>query len=173
MQTPEHRQPERRQTEVNTRSHCQQLLFLGFWLETRVKGDKIQGRTILSRRWVLLCWGAPPRDGSLTVWFLSSREKAKELWEWLHNLEAMKYDHCEQLKRQRYEVGELQIALTFPSGDASTLTASETRTRLSLLLSTQVRFPPASHVASSLPGDLSEKPHRWAAETVSKHKTEK
>uniref|UniRef100_A0A4W6EHU2 Troponin T3, fast skeletal type n=1 Tax=Lates calcarifer TaxID=8187 RepID=A0A4W6EHU2_LATCA len=32
------------------------------------------------------------------------REKAKELWEWLHNLEAIKYDHCEKLKRQRYEV---------------------------------------------------------------------
>uniref|UniRef100_A0A3B4GYZ6 Troponin T3, fast skeletal type n=1 Tax=Pundamilia nyererei TaxID=303518 RepID=A0A3B4GYZ6_9CICH len=34
------------------------------------------------------------------------REKAKELWEWLHNLEAIKYDHCEKLKRQRYEVGK-------------------------------------------------------------------
>uniref|UniRef100_A0A3B4V331 Troponin T3, fast skeletal type n=1 Tax=Seriola dumerili TaxID=41447 RepID=A0A3B4V331_SERDU len=32
------------------------------------------------------------------------RAKAKELWEWLHNLEAIKYDHCEKLKRQRYEV---------------------------------------------------------------------
>lgn len=37
---------------------------------------------------------------------LAIREKAKELWEWLHNLEAMKYDHCEQLKRQRYEVSD-------------------------------------------------------------------
>ncbi|CAG5848940.1 unnamed protein product [Menidia menidia] len=34
------------------------------------------------------------------------REKAKELWEWLHNLEAIKYDHCEKLKRQRYEVSQ-------------------------------------------------------------------
>ncbi|KAM7405721.1 hypothetical protein PAMP_000148 [Pampus punctatissimus] len=34
----------------------------------------------------------------------SLREKAKELWGWLHNLEAIKYDHCEKLKRQRYEV---------------------------------------------------------------------
>ncbi|XP_031179598.1 troponin T, fast skeletal muscle isoforms-like isoform X4 [Sander lucioperca] len=36
------------------------------------------------------------------------REKAKELWEWLHNLEAIKYDHCESLKRQRYEVISLR-----------------------------------------------------------------
>nr|XP_033474570.1 troponin T, fast skeletal muscle isoforms-like isoform X6 [Epinephelus lanceolatus] len=36
------------------------------------------------------------------------REKAKELWEWLHNLEAMKYDYCEKLKRQRYEVVSLR-----------------------------------------------------------------
>uniref|UniRef100_A0A8P4K8Q2 Troponin T, fast skeletal muscle n=1 Tax=Dicentrarchus labrax TaxID=13489 RepID=A0A8P4K8Q2_DICLA len=36
------------------------------------------------------------------------REKAKELWEWLHNLEAIKYDHCEALKRQRYEVISLR-----------------------------------------------------------------
>ncbi|XP_005751487.1 troponin T, fast skeletal muscle isoforms-like isoform X1 [Pundamilia nyererei] len=36
------------------------------------------------------------------------REKAKELWEWLHNLEAIKYDHCEKLKRQRYEVVSLR-----------------------------------------------------------------
>lgn len=40
---------------------------------------------------------------------LSIREKAKELWEWLHNLEAMKYDHCEQLKRQRYEVSDERV----------------------------------------------------------------
>lgn len=33
------------------------------------------------------------------------REKAKEMWEWLHSLEEIKYDHCEKLKRQRYEVG--------------------------------------------------------------------
>ncbi|XP_035538387.1 troponin T, fast skeletal muscle isoforms-like isoform X3 [Morone saxatilis] len=36
------------------------------------------------------------------------RDKAKELWEWLHNLEAIKYDHCEALKRQRYEVISLR-----------------------------------------------------------------
>lgn len=45
-------------------------------------------------------------DKRVTGGLLSTREKAKELWEWLHNLEAMKYDHCEQLKRQRYEVSE-------------------------------------------------------------------
>lgn len=39
-------------------------------------------------------------------WFVFVREKAKELWEWLHNLEAIKYDHGEALKRQRYEVSE-------------------------------------------------------------------
>ncbi|XP_068598277.1 troponin T, fast skeletal muscle isoforms-like [Brachionichthys hirsutus] len=38
----------------------------------------------------------------------SLRDKAKELWEWLHNLEAVKYDHCEKLKRQRYEVVSLR-----------------------------------------------------------------
>uniref|UniRef100_A0A667ZI86 Troponin T3, fast skeletal type n=1 Tax=Myripristis murdjan TaxID=586833 RepID=A0A667ZI86_9TELE len=32
------------------------------------------------------------------------REKAKELWESLHNLESKKYDHNETLKRQKYEV---------------------------------------------------------------------
>uniref|UniRef100_A0A3B3VY89 Troponin T3, fast skeletal type n=1 Tax=Poecilia latipinna TaxID=48699 RepID=A0A3B3VY89_9TELE len=36
------------------------------------------------------------------------REKAKELWDWLTNLEAIKYDHCEMLKRQRYEVKNVQ-----------------------------------------------------------------
>ncbi|XP_063738525.1 troponin T, fast skeletal muscle-like isoform X2 [Eleginops maclovinus] len=36
------------------------------------------------------------------------REKAKELWKWLHDLEAIKYDHCEKLKRQRYEVISLR-----------------------------------------------------------------
>ncbi|XP_067347255.1 troponin T, fast skeletal muscle isoforms-like isoform X2 [Channa argus] len=36
------------------------------------------------------------------------REKAKELWEWMRNLEAIKYDHCEKLKRQRYEVISLR-----------------------------------------------------------------
>ncbi|XP_054864972.1 troponin T, fast skeletal muscle isoforms-like isoform X4 [Amphiprion ocellaris] len=36
------------------------------------------------------------------------REKAKELWEWLHSLEAIKYDHGEKLKRQRYEVISLR-----------------------------------------------------------------
>ncbi|XP_037652093.1 troponin T, fast skeletal muscle isoforms-like isoform X2 [Sebastes umbrosus] len=36
------------------------------------------------------------------------REKAKELWEWLHSLEEIKYDHCDKLKRQRYEVISLR-----------------------------------------------------------------
>ncbi|XP_042616399.1 troponin T, fast skeletal muscle isoforms-like isoform X11 [Cyprinus carpio] len=32
------------------------------------------------------------------------REKAKELWEWLYQLEAEKFEHIEKLKRQKYEV---------------------------------------------------------------------
>ncbi|XP_061606030.1 troponin T, fast skeletal muscle isoforms-like isoform X2 [Phyllopteryx taeniolatus] len=36
------------------------------------------------------------------------RETAKEMWEWLHSLEEIKYDHCEKLKRQRYEVISLR-----------------------------------------------------------------
>ncbi|XP_043997208.1 troponin T, fast skeletal muscle isoforms-like isoform X4 [Gambusia affinis] len=36
------------------------------------------------------------------------RQKANELWDWLTNLEAIKYDHCEMLKRQRYEVVSLR-----------------------------------------------------------------
>ncbi|XP_077450269.1 troponin T type 3b (skeletal, fast) isoform X2 [Stigmatopora argus] len=36
------------------------------------------------------------------------REKAREMWEWLHSLEEIKYDHCEKLKRQRYEVISLR-----------------------------------------------------------------
>uniref|UniRef100_A0A3B4A9B2 Troponin T3, fast skeletal type n=1 Tax=Periophthalmus magnuspinnatus TaxID=409849 RepID=A0A3B4A9B2_9GOBI len=36
------------------------------------------------------------------------RDKANELWELLHNLEAIKYDYNERLKRQRYEVISLR-----------------------------------------------------------------
>ncbi|XP_034049121.1 troponin T, fast skeletal muscle isoforms-like [Thalassophryne amazonica] len=36
------------------------------------------------------------------------REKAKELWDWLHSLEEIKYDDEEKLKRQRYEVISLR-----------------------------------------------------------------
>ncbi|XP_069031198.1 troponin T, fast skeletal muscle isoforms-like, partial [Embiotoca jacksoni] len=36
------------------------------------------------------------------------KEKANELWAWLHNLEAIKYDNWEKLKRQRYEVVSLR-----------------------------------------------------------------
>ncbi|XP_023188021.1 troponin T, fast skeletal muscle isoforms-like isoform X3 [Xiphophorus maculatus] len=36
------------------------------------------------------------------------RGKANELWDWLTSLEAIKYDHCEMLKRQRYEVVSLR-----------------------------------------------------------------
>uniref|UniRef100_A0A3Q3IS95 Troponin T3, fast skeletal type n=1 Tax=Monopterus albus TaxID=43700 RepID=A0A3Q3IS95_MONAL len=37
------------------------------------------------------------------------REKAKEMWEWLHTLEEIKYDECEKLKRQTYEVSDFKI----------------------------------------------------------------
>lgn len=33
-----------------------------------------------------------------------SRETAQELWQELFHLEEIKFDHCEKLKRQRYEV---------------------------------------------------------------------
>lgn len=37
--------------------------------------------------------------------FMMNREKAKELWDWMHQLESEKFDHMEKLKRQKYEVG--------------------------------------------------------------------
>ncbi|KAI1903965.1 hypothetical protein AGOR_G00000830 [Albula goreensis] len=36
------------------------------------------------------------------------RDKAKELWEWMHTLESEKFDHIERLKRQKYEVISLR-----------------------------------------------------------------
>ncbi|XP_052417161.1 troponin T type 3b (skeletal, fast) [Carassius gibelio] len=36
------------------------------------------------------------------------REKAKELWDWLYQLEAEKFEHIEKLKRQKYEVISLR-----------------------------------------------------------------
>lgn len=38
--------------------------------------------------------------------FCVSREKANELWQWLMELEAEKYDLAEKLKRQKYDVRE-------------------------------------------------------------------
>lgn len=32
------------------------------------------------------------------------RDKAKELWDWLYQLETEKYDFTEQIKRKKYEV---------------------------------------------------------------------
>lgn len=32
------------------------------------------------------------------------REKAKELWEWIYELESEKFDLTEKMKRQKYEV---------------------------------------------------------------------
>ena len=34
------------------------------------------------------------------------RDKAKDLWEWMHQLESEKYEHIEKLKRQKYEVSD-------------------------------------------------------------------
>ncbi|XP_048825431.1 troponin T, fast skeletal muscle isoforms-like, partial [Brienomyrus brachyistius] len=36
------------------------------------------------------------------------REKAKELWDWMHTLESEKFDHIEKLKKQKYEVTTLR-----------------------------------------------------------------
>ncbi|XP_041132228.1 troponin T, fast skeletal muscle isoforms-like isoform X1 [Polyodon spathula] len=36
------------------------------------------------------------------------REKAKELWDWMHSLESEKFDYGEQLKKQKYEVISLR-----------------------------------------------------------------
>ncbi|XP_069037619.1 troponin T, fast skeletal muscle isoforms-like isoform X1 [Lepisosteus oculatus] len=36
------------------------------------------------------------------------REKAKELWDWMHSLESEKFDFTEKLKRQKYEVISLR-----------------------------------------------------------------
>lgn len=36
--------------------------------------------------------------------FLFPREKAKELWEWMYELEAEKFELLYQFSRQKYEV---------------------------------------------------------------------
>uniref|UniRef100_A0A3P8YSH0 Troponin T type 3a (skeletal, fast) n=1 Tax=Esox lucius TaxID=8010 RepID=A0A3P8YSH0_ESOLU len=36
------------------------------------------------------------------------KDKARELWEWMHQLESEKYEHMEKLKRQKYEVISLR-----------------------------------------------------------------
>ncbi|XP_031668651.1 troponin T, fast skeletal muscle isoforms isoform X4 [Oncorhynchus kisutch] len=36
------------------------------------------------------------------------KDKAKDLWEWMHLLESEKYEHIEKLKRQKYEVISLR-----------------------------------------------------------------
>lgn len=40
------------------------------------------------------------------------REKAKELWDWMFQLESEKFDHIEKLKRQKYEVRKLSSDLS-------------------------------------------------------------
>lgn len=83
VQTPEHRQLQRGQTEV---THTDEVL------QTAAR--------------VLVTSGS----FSLAIFLFPFREKAKELWEWLHNLEAIKFDHCEKLKRQRYEASEEMLS---------------------------------------------------------------
>lgn len=68
-------------------------------------------KTHLKKTWKFLLLG----HKMFIFWFLSLREKAKELWEWLHSLEEIKYDHCEALKRQRYEVSEEAKSMLWPS----------------------------------------------------------
>ncbi|XP_063044736.1 troponin T type 3b (skeletal, fast) isoform X6 [Engraulis encrasicolus] len=36
------------------------------------------------------------------------KEKAKELWDWMYQLESEKFDHMEKLKKQKYEVTTLR-----------------------------------------------------------------
>lgn len=95
----------------------------------------------------------------LNVWLV--REKAKELWEWLHNLEAVKYDHCEQLKRQRYEVSEERRGFFL---------SNRWNTFFLIFRESESSWMCRWDLCLCLSGDLSQKPHRWAAETVSKRK---
>lgn len=44
------------------------------------------------------------------------REKAKELWEWIYQLESEKFDLTEKMKRQKYEVRTTRIT-NFPKND--------------------------------------------------------
>lgn len=46
-------------------------------------------------------------------WFVFIRETAKQMLEWLHSLEEIKYDHLEKLKRERYEVCQAHWLLFF------------------------------------------------------------
>uniref|UniRef100_A0A672R9C8 Troponin T, fast skeletal muscle isoforms-like n=1 Tax=Sinocyclocheilus grahami TaxID=75366 RepID=A0A672R9C8_SINGR len=45
------------------------------------------------------------------------KEKAKELWDWMYQLEAEKFEHIEKLKRQKYEIKDVvtlaNILVTF------------------------------------------------------------
>ena len=38
---------------------------------------------------------------------LCFRERAKEMWEWIYQLESEKFDLTEKMKRQKYEVSHL------------------------------------------------------------------
>lgn len=42
----------------------------------------------------------------------SCRDKAKELWEWMYQLEAEKFELQDQITKQKYEVS---VVLSFPT----------------------------------------------------------
>lgn len=51
------------------------------------------------------------RERPLTKLLIGSRrEKANELWQWMMQLEAEKFDLSEKLKRQKYDVSVLSTS---------------------------------------------------------------
>lgn len=50
--------------------------------------------------------GSGFENGFFSIWSVF-REKANELWQWLMELEADKFDFSEKLKRQKYDVSHL------------------------------------------------------------------
>lgn len=64
-----------------------------------------------SSRWWVAGWGdeknhfTGQKQGEPQCWIGASyREKAKELWEWMYQLEAEKFELQDQITRQKYEV---------------------------------------------------------------------
>lgn len=53
------------------------------------------------------------------------REKAKELWQSIYNLEAEKFDLLEKFKQQKYEVSRLCVAAHLPPAIAPGLPGSQ------------------------------------------------
>lgn len=63
--------------------------------------------------------GSRPDPDSASSW--PHREKAKELHEWIHQLESEKFDLMEKLKRQKYEVREGGRGGLSPLGGAGSI----------------------------------------------------